>query len=883
VSLGAFGKHPGWDDHLDDPGLASPLLVELKRVLYAEGIASQVDSGAWDKLPDTDRLEGFGHRLLARSRGDVFAARIWSSRDGKGRSKYPMVAAASVGSVDFSAAEPIFLALDAARDRCIAATDAPAVRAALDAARADLHSRISAAPRSEPGPDPAALAALARHPDLAGEKLPRVLYHLEREAPAFVRGLADGGSKTKWVKIRPAHLRLPLADDAGDRPRALTRWASALLVWLDPNTPLTLIAPDDRPWIDVLVGPPEPGQMFCLRAGPAALPLVTDVPYTLDASLIARARPGAMLALALVSMTLAVARAAAQDQPPAPPPAPPAAPQAEPPAAPEAVELEQPAGEPSLFDQITDPRTPPARVVELWRSLVDRPGELWPTSPDHLAAEIALRAPVDKAAREISPELAAQVARERRNRLASYLAAARSVPELDAGLDAVEPLGFSIADLDPRQAYNLRLRRFKAALFGPAVPGDDRAVRERARLFAKTTRETRGGVAFLAPAADLLKGLDELAAVDAAPSDVRPPARPGPAPLSAFGPAATGLFSVTLDGPRARFISRAPDNDLTLEFVRVEPSNPNDRPFYLGVREVSLADVVALARRRATPIDLASVLPRRSLLEDPRQGPRVWTWPLRMGPQAWPAPSPAWIPRTAPLAAPTYAEGSEPPPPSAVEPMQWLSPQAAAYIAALAGCRLPTAGEWARAARAFPAAVDAQHANLRDRTWLAHARHVESLRTERFPPPAADAGSFAPTGDLAALETDDAVLWFAPVDAGPTTPVEAVHLVGNVAEYVLRDLDEPPPPFPADPIGAGAALRRAGPEIGVVGGSALSDPARSPDQVIWIPIDTVGEGYADVGMRLAFTAPLAGDGSQNQPVLERLRALLEPTPYIWPR
>ena len=27
VYLGAFGKHPGWDDHMDDPGLETPRLA----------------------------------------------------------------------------------------------------------------------------------------------------------------------------------------------------------------------------------------------------------------------------------------------------------------------------------------------------------------------------------------------------------------------------------------------------------------------------------------------------------------------------------------------------------------------------------------------------------------------------------------------------------------------------------------------------------------------------------------------------------------------------------------------------------------------------------------------------------------------------------------
>ena len=57
VYLGAFGKHPGWDDHVDDMGLETPLLLWAKRLLYTDGIAGNIDKGEWDRLPPADRLE----------------------------------------------------------------------------------------------------------------------------------------------------------------------------------------------------------------------------------------------------------------------------------------------------------------------------------------------------------------------------------------------------------------------------------------------------------------------------------------------------------------------------------------------------------------------------------------------------------------------------------------------------------------------------------------------------------------------------------------------------------------------------------------------------------------------------------------------------------
>ena len=47
VGLAAFGKHPGWDDHVEDLGLETESLNLAKTLLYVNGIGGQIDSGAW--------------------------------------------------------------------------------------------------------------------------------------------------------------------------------------------------------------------------------------------------------------------------------------------------------------------------------------------------------------------------------------------------------------------------------------------------------------------------------------------------------------------------------------------------------------------------------------------------------------------------------------------------------------------------------------------------------------------------------------------------------------------------------------------------------------------------------------------------------------------
>ena len=60
VILAGFGKHPAWDDHIDDIGLETESLVIAKRVIYSEGIASQISSGAWNQLENSRRASRHG-------------------------------------------------------------------------------------------------------------------------------------------------------------------------------------------------------------------------------------------------------------------------------------------------------------------------------------------------------------------------------------------------------------------------------------------------------------------------------------------------------------------------------------------------------------------------------------------------------------------------------------------------------------------------------------------------------------------------------------------------------------------------------------------------------------------------------------------------------
>ena len=293
LHLAAFGKHPGWNDHIDDQGLETDRLIALKRLLYVQGIGANIDAGTWDKLDPPQRLEKFNHAFawsMGGAGGDVTVGRFWASRDGKGRDKYPMVLAAQgVGmplSWIFAQVTPL---LEPIQERCRGVATAAEVIAILDAERGALQQLLSedaknpAVPADKNGAavTPATVAQLADDPLFAPrrEGFYRILYQIARAMPAYLAGAANHANK------RPEHLRVPRcpAPAPDSTPEgALHFWLHFLLTQLAPGTSLMLLTPLTQPFVDILVGEPTPAQLVCAKAAPTAMPVASDIPYTLD-------------------------------------------------------------------------------------------------------------------------------------------------------------------------------------------------------------------------------------------------------------------------------------------------------------------------------------------------------------------------------------------------------------------------------------------------------------------------------------------------------------------------------------------------------------------------------------------------------------------------
>ncbi|MCC6661570.1 MAG: SUMF1/EgtB/PvdO family nonheme iron enzyme [Phycisphaerales bacterium] len=236
------------------------------------------------------QIEGFSHVFLWRKPGDIVLGRMWSSQDGKGRAKYPMIVCVQLSGVPVDwALEHALPRLEELEAQCKSTGDAAAVRSALDAARSTLRGRLSRQPPSGPevrvsGRVWGELAECpAMGPDRVG--LYRLLYQVERELGDYRP--TDGGTRSRQVAVTPQHFRVPAC--SGAPADELSLWTRAVLSQVTPGTEFGVYLPIGRPWVDVVVGPPDGPQFLFLRASPKGVPLVSDIPYDLDAAFLARA------------------------------------------------------------------------------------------------------------------------------------------------------------------------------------------------------------------------------------------------------------------------------------------------------------------------------------------------------------------------------------------------------------------------------------------------------------------------------------------------------------------------------------------------------------------------------------------------------------------
>jgi formylglycine-generating enzyme required for sulfatase activity len=289
VALAAFGKHPGWDDHVEDLGLETESLNIAKTVLYVNGIGGQIDSGAWEKLDASQQLPAFKHVFVWQRSGQILVGRLWSSSDGKGRTRYPMVICLHFMGVTLGwALKHALPALAELEEGCTRTTSAADVRSLLSRKRAALREVIQPIDsRGEYAPVmPEVLHNILHPANAQQEGFLRALYQIQSQLGTFAVGTFS--ARANPAMIRAQQIRVPVA--APNAEQALLFWTRFFLTQVDAAVPLLLALPLDAGWIDVTAGEPESHEFFSLRASPKAVPLVSEVPYKLDDAFRAKAK-----------------------------------------------------------------------------------------------------------------------------------------------------------------------------------------------------------------------------------------------------------------------------------------------------------------------------------------------------------------------------------------------------------------------------------------------------------------------------------------------------------------------------------------------------------------------------------------------------------------
>jgi len=283
IFVAAFGKHPGWDDHIDDIGFETDVFVTVKRILYIQGIGGNIDSGSWDKLNEDQLIEEFNHVFFWYINGNLVVGRMWSSQDGKGRKSYPFVVCVQCSKLPIKwIFENVLPRLEKVEATCAATTSANDVRMAIQSVEHELR-QLAQQCQTAPSPliaYPDAIARLARHPEMGPnqEGLFRVLYHIEREAG---RHRANTAGSTA---LRSTSLRVPTSQDT--MLEIILLWNSFLFKMFGKNTPMLILMPQRDNWIDIIIGEPSELQLYCLRASLKVIPLTSSIPYNMGSEFV---------------------------------------------------------------------------------------------------------------------------------------------------------------------------------------------------------------------------------------------------------------------------------------------------------------------------------------------------------------------------------------------------------------------------------------------------------------------------------------------------------------------------------------------------------------------------------------------------------------------
>ncbi len=286
LSIFAFGKHPGWDDHIEGLGIVNDTLALCQSILYVKGIRGAIDSGIWEKTEPVKVIPDFEHLVLWQGRRSFLAARMWPSKDGKGRAKYPMLVGIHGGGVSLLQAFPMVApVLEVLERECRAAKTSGEVIEVLELGRAQLRERIGTLAGSEVVPPLSGedFQELFNNPSFSEPTTAweRLIYTCRNEFQDYTLG--QFSTRRAEQSGQGRHIRLPLLNPSP--VTGILNWLRFFRAEIDPMVPIFLSAHLSRNWCDVLIGEPDEQDFSFFKLNLEGIPMASDVPYNLPDNL----------------------------------------------------------------------------------------------------------------------------------------------------------------------------------------------------------------------------------------------------------------------------------------------------------------------------------------------------------------------------------------------------------------------------------------------------------------------------------------------------------------------------------------------------------------------------------------------------------------------